>query len=167
MSQKRIPYFFLSFLLLILFFVVGLRWGQNIEKTNKIINYLISIPPTATLIPTQLPLKFEAYKHTGCAIQFLKPTSFNAIMESSTGAILREGNKMNVRMSFDCDKKATPPSATASVEILFQKQTILSEEKPNSYLFSLKNPSTKLTTIFFVDKSLYPLLEKSLEFVSK
>lgn len=166
MPHKRAPYYFLMILLLILCFVIGLRWGQNIEKTNKIINYMVSIPPSATAAPTQIPLGFKTYEHEGCGLRFVIPNTSQVQNEASNGAILQEKTIFN--MSFDCSKnnEVTSP-ATDSFKLVFQKKSLLVVEKEGKYLFQLKSPQNGIVTNFFVDKSFFPLLEKSLEFVSK
>ncbi len=40
------------FLLIIVFFILGFRLGQQVEKTNKKIDFLLSITPTKKPSPT-------------------------------------------------------------------------------------------------------------------
>lgn len=56
--MKKTPYIFLVVLIVILVFLIGFRSGQKVEKTNKTIDYMISIaptiyPPTNTPSPTK------------------------------------------------------------------------------------------------------------------
>jgi len=53
--MKKIPYIFLSFLFLILVFLIGFRSGQKVEKTNKVIDYILSITPYPTYTPYPTP----------------------------------------------------------------------------------------------------------------
>ncbi len=48
----KISMFLIMFLLLILFFIIGFRAGQQVEKTNKKIDFLLSITPTKKPFPT-------------------------------------------------------------------------------------------------------------------
>jgi hypothetical protein len=43
--MKKTPYFFILFLVLILIFILGVRYGQKIEKNNKIVDYILKISP--------------------------------------------------------------------------------------------------------------------------
>lgn len=49
------------FLLIILIFILGFRAGQKVEKTNKKIDFLLSITPTNKPTPTK-KLNFEKTK---------------------------------------------------------------------------------------------------------
>ena len=165
MPQKRLPYIFIGLLTLILIFIIGLRWGQSIERTNKTINYLISIPPTATLAPTQPPLGFKTYKHTVCGVQFLYPDTYEVVKESSNGAMLQE--KEEIKLSFDCAKtKQTVLVASESVKLRFQNKPLVAMEKQKDYIFQIQSPRSGIIISFFINKNLFPLFEKSLEFIT-
>ncbi|OGK62863.1 hypothetical protein A2334_01705 [Candidatus Roizmanbacteria bacterium RIFOXYB2_FULL_38_10] len=147
MSKKFTPYLFLGLLAVILFFILGVRYGQKVEKTNKVITALISIPPTATVAPTQPPLTFLTYVSKGCGISFTYPNYFKVERESSKSATLRYRNQY---MNFSClnFKKEASPEA---------HMTILTKS----------NPKNSVKTVFYLDKSLLPLLEESIKFVTK
>ncbi|MEK7597801.1 MAG: hypothetical protein AAB441_04120 [Patescibacteria group bacterium] len=49
--MKTKPYLFLFFLIVILVFILGVRYGQKVEKNNKAVDYLISITPLPTPPP--------------------------------------------------------------------------------------------------------------------
>lgn len=167
MKNKTTPYLFLIFLTVLLFFILGFRYGQKVENTNKINQLLVSVPPSPTSQPTSPPLAFKIYKNEGCGISFLYPTSFSLEKESSSGALFFE--KKDAKLSFDCTKKekTNTASSTSSAKLKFQNQTLSALQEENRYVFDLKNPITYETIAFSIDKSLYLLLEKSLEFVTK
>lgn len=176
MKQKIGPYIFIVILLLILVFIVGIRYGQKVEKTNKIINYLISIPPTQTPAPTQKPLEFKSYIYKYCGIKFLYPSTLEEWANSSTGARLNfidikpdKTFSNNFAISFDCSPDNImfeEEMKTATEEIKFQNKNvkILKENNPLRINFQLTNKYNGKKVSFFVVESLYPLLEKSLEF---
>jgi hypothetical protein len=166
MKNKMTPYLFLVFLTVLLFFILGFRYGQKVENTNKINQIMASIPPSATVAPTQIPFGLKTYNHTGCGLQFFQLNTSEVIHKASNGAMLQEKGKPI--LSFDCSKNIQTDSvATDSIKLLFQKKTIAATEKDGKYLFQLKHPFSGITVSFFVEKSLYPLLEKSIEFVTK
>ena len=72
-------------LLLILFFILGVRYGHKVEKTNKVIDFILSITPTPkpTNTPTPTPLIFEDYKSKRWGLRFKYPKNFE-IKESTT-----------------------------------------------------------------------------------
>lgn len=45
------PTFFILFLILILTFILGFRYGQYVEKSNKKIDYILSITSSPTYTP--------------------------------------------------------------------------------------------------------------------
>lgn len=104
MSKKVLPYFFLAFLFAILLFIIGVRYGQRVEKVNKTISYLVSIPPSPTIAPTTIPLAFTEYVHKGCSILFLLPNDLEKTSESSSSALFSMRLK-KLGIAFSCEKK--------------------------------------------------------------
>lgn len=51
---KTKPYLFLFFLAIILVFILGVRYGQRVEKNNKVVDYILSITPFPTYTPYPL-----------------------------------------------------------------------------------------------------------------
>lgn len=53
--MKTRPYLLLFFLIIILIFILGVRYGQRVEKNNKVVDYLLNLPsPTTPITPTPL-----------------------------------------------------------------------------------------------------------------
>lgn len=163
--RKTTPYFFLGFLLLVLLFIVGVRYGQQVERTNKLTSYLVSIAPSATPAPSTVPLTFKTYKHASCGVQFLLPTSFTTVKEGSEGAMLQDAG--TIKVSFACQKKSSLTQAVSKQTISFQKKVIPVKEVGSLYIFTLQNPYNNLSVELSVERAFYPLLEKSLEFIVK
>lgn len=88
MSKK--PVIFLIFLFLILFFILGVRYGQKVEKANKTIDYIISLTPkiTPTQTPTPTPIKIEEYKSKRWGLKFKYPTNLKIIESTNTAEII-------------------------------------------------------------------------------
>ena len=57
--MKKTSYIFLFFLFVVLIFILGVRYGQKVEKNNKAVDYILSITPypTYTPYPTAEPTK--------------------------------------------------------------------------------------------------------------
>lgn len=49
--MKKTSYFFLFFLFVVLIFILGVRYGQKVEKNNKVVDYILSITPYPTYTP--------------------------------------------------------------------------------------------------------------------
>ncbi len=87
MAKKNSPYIFLAVLFAILLFILGTRYGQQVEKTNKTVNYLISLPPTKAPDPTPTPWKTEDYRSKKWGLHFYFP-SFLKIKEDPTSSAI-------------------------------------------------------------------------------
>lgn len=53
--MKIKSYVFLIVLVVLLFFILGVRYGQSIEKNNKVVDYILKITPYPTYTPYPLP----------------------------------------------------------------------------------------------------------------
>lgn len=170
MNLKRGPFVLLILLIIILIFILGVRYGQKVEKTNKVINYLISLPPTQPP-PTQKPVEFNKYSNSVCSIEFLYPSYLKKENESSSSA---EFSSYNSIIRLDCFSQFQMPfmtekinTATAEIEFKGKKiqASIKSENNLETYFFQIKNPINVKTIYVKISKSLYPLFENSLKFL--
>lgn len=166
MSKKPLPYFFLAFLLAILLFIVGVRYGQQVEKVNKTITYLISLPPSPTGSPTIPPLGFSTYTHTGCQVSFLIPNLIEKTKESSASAVFSSKDK-KLAIALSCEKKELiKEDKELSVNL---NKTIRAYEvqTKDTTSYRIVHPLTRKVVTITVAKSYLSLLEKSLELTSK
>lgn len=69
--MKTKPYLFLFFLIVILVFILGVRYGQKVERNNKVVDYLLSITPLP-IPPPNTPSPSEIKKDASAS-----PTLFN------------------------------------------------------------------------------------------
>lgn len=174
MNKKLTPYFFLIVLVVVLFFILGFRSGQQVEKTNKIINILISIPPTQTPAPTSPLLAFQTYTHKGCGINFLYPNSLLPDKESSEEASFKSTasvKKKDIFLTISCFPQTfteRPVIQNKDWEKKFQNQTVIMHQTVDGLTqFMIKHPISRKFVTISVSDSLLPLLEKSLTFDSK
>jgi hypothetical protein len=137
---------FLLVLGFVLIFILGVRYGQRVEKTNKAVNFMLSLPPTKSPPPTTPPLEFKTYISKDCGISFLYPNIMTVKKETSSSATIKDGKEF---ISFDCGKTAISEPTVSS-----------------QYLVVIKtNPKNSKKIFFILGKSLQPLLEKSLEYL--
>ena len=168
MSKSKIaPYVFLSVLLLILVFIAGLRYGQQVEKSNKIIDYLISLPPTK-IPPSPTTLEFKTFSHPGCGVSFLFPNQYRLISQSSSSALL-VASREEPALEFNCslnnpfaDKYIDNKIATSEVSLF--KKKLITKSYNGALIFPVKNLGK--TVYFYIPQSLFPVFEKSLELVN-
>lgn len=84
--MKSKSYLALFFLLLVLVFILGVRYGQKVEKTNKIINYVLSITPTA--IPTPTPIAYASSEGKIWKIKFIYPSNLKVKEDPTKSAVI-------------------------------------------------------------------------------
>lgn len=85
--MKRYPNLLIYLLVLVLIFIAAFRMGQKTEKTNKVIDYVLSITPTPRP-PTPTPVKYKETKSKRWGINFTYPSNL-IIKESSKAAEIR------------------------------------------------------------------------------
>ncbi len=88
--HKKGPYILLGVLLLILIFILGVRYGQNVEKTNKTISYVLSLTPklTPTLQPSPTPISYATSSSKIWRIKYIYPSNLKVKEDASKSAVL-------------------------------------------------------------------------------
>jgi len=84
-------YFLLVLLIIVLAFILGFRSGQKVEKTNKVVNYILSITPTK-VPPTPTPITYKVYKSKKWGLKFTYPSNLELKESSKTAEVLFELN---------------------------------------------------------------------------
>jgi hypothetical protein len=90
--MKNKSYLLLILLTIVLAFVLGVRYGQRVEKTNKTIDYLLTITPTPRL-PTPTPVKYKEYKSKRWGLKFTLPENLEVKEDATSPAIMFELKK--------------------------------------------------------------------------
>lgn len=171
-KRKIIPYIFLTSLLAIIIFMLGLRHGQSVEKTNKQIDFILSITPTKKIEPSPLPtITFSVFTHENCEISFIKPSYLVVKKESSTGALL--DSSMNEKINIDCidSKKITQSNdqknaTISSILLNNQKVTGTKREIDTDFIeLTFANSKKQLTYTFIIHKNIYPIFERTFTFL--
>ena len=167
MPKKLLPYFFLLFLVIILVFIIGVRYGQRVEKTNKTIDYVLSLTPTKP-VTSPKPVEYKKYVNSTCGIEFLYRSTMTK-KESTVSAVFTEDGEE--KLEIDCFPQSQllevlKDKNVATAEIEFQNKKIESKVIKNKdvYVFSIAHPKTKKQLNISINKNLYPLFERTLEF---
>ena len=135
--MQKTPLILLLSLTAVLIFIVGIRYGQHVESTNKQNAYNFKLA-TQVAPTTQLKqIKYVTYSHKQCKVEFVIPDSLKKLKESTVSASFK--GDMGENLSFSCDKTA---SGTAKF-----------------------NPYTGRVTYFNVTQDLQKLLESTLIFL--
>jgi hypothetical protein len=163
MTRKTIPYLFLAFLFATLLFIIGVRYGQRVEQTNETISYLISIPPSPTVAPTNIPLSFTDYIHKGCAISFLLPNDLEKTSESSNSAVFSTKSK-KLGIALSCEKKVFVKGEKELSVSLNKSIRAYETQTKDTFSYRFYHINTGKVIIVTIAKQYLPLLQKSVSF---
>src|SRR3989344_2576673 len=98
---RKGPYILLVVLLLILFFILGVRYGQRVEKANKEIAQLLKITPLQQPSPTK-PVSYLNYTNAACDLEFVYPSNYKILKEQVESASF-SSNKKDAVFAFSCE----------------------------------------------------------------
>jgi len=160
------PYIFLAVLIAILLFILGIRYGQHVEKINKTVEYVISIPPSPTSAPTSIPLAFSNYSHLGCQISFLLPNELEKTKESSSSALFSTREK-KLGIALLCEKKTYSKTDTERIATINKTIRVYEVQTKDTTSYRMYHPITGKVVTLTVAQQYLPLIEKSLELSSK
>jgi len=161
MSKRPLPYIFLAFLFAILLFILGIRYGREVEKVNKTVSYVLNLPPSITSAPTAQPLTFANYVHSGCKTSFLIPNELEKTKEGSTSALFST-RKGSLGVALSCEKKVFVKEEK-EIQIMLNKTIRAYETQTkdtSSYRFYHVDIAQVVTIT--VAKQYLPLLQTSL-----
>lgn len=172
MNSKPLPYIFITLLIIILVFLVGVRYGQRVEKTNKILDFINRLPPSPTLPPKTAPdIAYATYENKTCGISFLYPTYLRLKDSTSEARFTDIQNKDEITMN--CAGKATTNNKISSSSgSLMTKDVTINGKKISAnmlmnntyYGFSLSNAVNGKMIDMTIKTELFPLFERSLSF---
>ena len=180
MSKKTIPYIFLSLLILLLIFIGGVKYGQRVERTNKVISYLLSITPSPRPdTPTPVSSK-PAPLNTieSCGISFVYPGTIK-VEQNSRGAIVNEyqGETFHTIATISCSdafiNNFLLPDTRQDIDISTMAASLKQKRGSNFKIYKNKDglrlkvihPNGTFISMDF-DEDLLPLIDASLQFVT-
>lgn len=170
MNAKKGPLILIVFLIVVLVFVLGVRYGQRVEMTNKTVSLALSLTPAGPTV-TKSPLQFATYTSKDCGVEFLYPSSVSLIKRSTEEAKLSQDSALAV--AFSCAKNPSfapffEDKSVVTSQVTFQKQVykarVRKTDSQKYLFFTLRNPLTGKTVSLAVEEKLYPLLQSSLIF---
>ncbi len=178
--MKKGSYLFLSVLILVLIFIIGMRYGQRIERTNKMVDSLLRITPqqiTTTPIPFIDLISFTTYIHKGCGVKMLYPKKLSVLAESTQEAKLgihkdtptivlscnKSRNTLDSVLNSDKTIISSRSAQLAAVKAIFYKHKATDTTQIN---ILVRHPQTGKYILLTVDERLIPLIQETLEFTS-
>ncbi len=165
MFRKKGPLLLFLFLFLILVFIVGVRYGQNVERVNNVVDYVIKLTPTAK--PSPIPsLEYRSYTIPVCAVSFLYPTNLAPENEASMTAVFVEGKDALLHVTCLAQNKLQEimDTTTSTASVSFQGRPLVVKKTNDRYIFSFRNSRNGRLIYALVQEKLYPLFEGSLKF---
>ncbi len=167
-GQKALPYIFLLILLIVIIFIIGVKYGKTVEHVNKNVDFLLSITPTKVITPSPVSTKYLTYSNEACGIEFLYPSSLVLGGESSKSAILKQ--ESTTMFQFSCEKnnlimKTLQDPKSATHELTLKNRTISGKKQGSTVSFQTHNPYTGTVVYISVNQDFFPLLDSSLQFV--
>lgn len=170
MKRSKGPVILLVSLSLVLFFILGVRYGQRVEKQNKEVETLLKTSPPISPQPTVVT-SFKKYESAGCNLEFVYPASYTLLKEQDE-SVSFSTNREDAGLAFSCEKdnpfSKLQTDKVATEEVQFQQKPLQAKSallNGQKYLFfSLRNPVSAKDVYFIVEENLYPLIEGSLKF---
>lgn len=172
MSKKRGPFILLSALIIVLAFIVGVRYGQTVEKANKVIDYLNKLALTPSPTPVKpTPIEFKTYQNKICGVSFLYPSSFSLKDATNEAVFADESGAKQIDLScpplnvLRPSSQPTQPTPTP-IDLTFKSQTIKANLVNNQSMYDLHlvNPKNGKSIEVIINTKLYALFEKSLSY---
>ncbi|MEI6533285.1 MAG: hypothetical protein WCO06_05600 [Candidatus Roizmanbacteria bacterium] len=170
--KRYIPILFLSFLASVAIFLVGINYGSQVEKANKIFKVILNSTPQPTrVIPTRGPITYSHGLIKECNISFLYPDEMSVKITSSSAELTQETKpimKLWCWNSGSSDPNKLQLPAGQEKEIIFQNNKIngmqiedkISSQSSNLYFSTSYLNNTKRMKVI-VSTDFFPLLETS------
>ncbi len=149
--KGRGPFILVTLLLIALVFVGGVRYGQQVEKVNKVIDYVVSLTPPSrppTAVPTQLSVRYKTYTNKTCPVTFLYPEYLKLKKEASQSAQFNQDD--TPQLAFSCER--TKPQFKDFEDLVDASET------------AKLNPTTGRRIYFKLNPDLIPLIDSSIKY---
>ena len=166
-QNKKLPFFFLALLLLLLSFILGVQYGKKVEKIDRKNLESLSATKSISITNEASPTIFyKLFEHEGCLVAFQIPSNFEIIKESLNGASL--SSKAD-KIELNCEDSEFPTKNATYIKkakIASQSANLFTFETENKkrYEFTFQN-SKKASVNFYVDEPVYKLVSESLKLI--
>lgn len=163
--MKKGPLIFLGFLVITLFFILGMQYGKRVKTADEALQLLLTIAPTPSIIPADQsrtsPVKMLT--SSTCGFTFLYPADLvPKITSSNSGSLINSQNDTIV--SFSCNERPnTISEATASVTLSGVDGIEYSNE--DMIIVEVDHPVQKLPLELRFPKDYRTLIEQTFNFI--
>lgn len=156
--------------------MAGNRYGQEVEKANKILDVLLSITPSPSLMPTEPAAEQISYQEIvleECNLSFLVPEMYAGDLSSDEAVLKTSDSKTGAEIT--CNPRSPVATiltdevgATAEVtldqeEIVASVGAFLSSEDSTFYAFTVEQESQNKSVRVIISEELLPLFVRSLK----
>lgn len=175
MSIKKkghlLPILFLLILFSICIFIVGIKYGESVAKTDTIISYIRKTYPTQKPVPTsEEKIKYITFEAKDCNISFVYPSNLKKTIVANANYLTNSThgiyyacppNELKVDLSIkSASVSFSLNESTISAEVGKYDKKITGEQ----VLFTITHPETKKEISFLVSSELLDLVTNSLKF---
>lgn len=174
--KRKLPLLFIIVLLVVGAFMAGNRYGQEVEKANKILDVLLSITPSPSIAPTEIVTEDVSYQEIvleECGVSFLVPEMYTGDLSSDEAVLKTSDSTTSAEVS--CNPRSSlatvmtdEQGATAEVELNDEAITasvgaFLATENTTFYAFTLDSGSQNNSVRVIISEGLLPLFIRSLK----
>jgi hypothetical protein len=174
--KRKLPLLFIVVLLILGAFMAGNRYGQEVEKANKILGVLLSITPSPSIVPTEIGAQDVSYQEVTlkeCGISFLVPEIYTGDLASDEAVLKTSDRTTGIEVS--CNPRSSIASimtdeqdATTEVQLNEKEVTasvgaFLSAEDTKFYAFVIESESQNNSVRVIINERLLPLFIRTLK----
>lgn len=155
--------------------MAGNRYGQEVERANKILDVLLSITPSPSIVPIEMQpaeIQYQEITLEECGVSFLVPemytgdiSSDEAVLktsDSSTGAEVSCNPRSSIATIMTDEQGATTEVELNEEEITASVGAFLATEDTEFYAFAL-DASQNSSVRVIISERLLPLFIRSLK----
>ncbi len=161
--RKKAPYILLLFLVFLLIFLLGVRYGRKVERYDKYFYFILSLTPSPKKEkqrPPSYSFKFLNFKE--CKISFVYPEDFKVEKNERTLKLYQD---KNLRTRIDCfEEKPEEKPEGKKVELKFKDKKIQGFEKNGFIFFEYRSEKNNLFYRIKILPELFPLFSGSAQF---
>ncbi|GIW62802.1 MAG: hypothetical protein KatS3mg090_0628 [Patescibacteria group bacterium] len=155
---KKLFLIFFSFLIIVVAFVSGVRYGRSLEVDEKYINTLAKIESESEQSADLGYVGFKSFKMVeleNCSLKILVPDSAEVSRKDSS---LNVSYKDLQLFEISCLEKQPDLKIKTNTNLIFKGNFITAGDFGDFVVFDFKHPKKNIWYQFKAEKSVYPLL---------
>lgn len=164
MFRKKGPLVVFFLLIIVLIFIIGVRYGQNVERMNKVIDHILKLTPAVK--PTVSAIEYKMHTVPFCGVSFLYPSNLKLDSDSSTSAGFIKESLVELQVNCAPENKLESLYAdtTATASVTFQGKNTIVKKMDDLYILNFRNTKNSRIVFVLIEKKLLSLFDGSLKF---